>query len=247
MCLVDPPDYNLTFVRWHPDLLVVTWTGKAAKCHILDEPLKTRHIKGIARQYTNAGSPVLFIVHVELLPALDETTVPPQWLRAVHALTDGRIYAYSLHGGDPHLYEMHFEPTPAGDRFKLVFGAEVTVGDIRFNRITVKERFIKGDWLITVIGDGRYWENGTRRAPFTERSRRWKPGHTPKADTRLVRCYRLLGVEPGTRRKEVKAAYRRMARKFHPDTSDLEREEAEIKFKELTDAYNTINEANGWD
>ena len=39
MCLVDPPDRNLTFVRWHPDLLVVTWTGKAAKCHILDEPL----------------------------------------------------------------------------------------------------------------------------------------------------------------------------------------------------------------
>ncbi len=247
LCLVDPPDHNLTFVRWHPDLVVYTWTGKAAKCHVISEPPKTRHIRDIARQYTEAGSPVLFVVDLSLLPHLNEVTKPSQWLRAIHALTDGRIYAYSLYGDEPRLYSLHLTPQPIADHFKLVFDSEVTIGDIRFNRIRVRERFIKGNWLIMVLGDGRYWQDGTKRAPFTEEGRRWEPGFTPRADSELVRSYELLGIEPGTKRQVVKAAYRKRAKELHPDTSPLPREEAEQKFRELNKAYDVINDANGWE
>ncbi len=35
---------------------------------------------------------------------------------------------------------------------------------------------------------------------------------------KLEECYRSLGLNPGASREQVKAAYRMLARKFHPDT-----------------------------
>jgi hypothetical protein len=60
--------------------------------------------------------------------------------------------------------------------------------------------------------------------------------------------YRLLGVTPRASRKEVKSAYRRLAKEWHPDRfqqrSEKERILAEEKFKTLTAAYRRI--AGGW-
>lgn len=60
--------------------------------------------------------------------------------------------------------------------------------------------------------------------------------------------YRLLGVSPRASRQEVKSAYRRLAKEWHPDRfqqrSRKERVLAEEKFKMLTAAYRRI--AGGW-
>jgi len=53
----------------------------------------------------------------------------------------------------------------------------------------------------------------------------------------FIDYYKILGVLKTATEKEIKAAYRKLARKFHPDLNPDNRE-AEIKFKE-------INEANG--
>jgi hypothetical protein len=60
--------------------------------------------------------------------------------------------------------------------------------------------------------------------------------------------YSLLGVSSSASRREVKAAYRRLAKEWHPDRfhqrSLTDREAAEEKFKALTSAYRRI--AGGW-
>lgn len=52
--------------------------------------------------------------------------------------------------------------------------------------------------------------------------------------------YSTLGVEPGAGEAELKAAYRRLARKYHPDVS--KEPGAEEKFKAVNEAYEVLRD-----
>lgn len=56
----------------------------------------------------------------------------------------------------------------------------------------------------------------------------------------LVNCYHVLGVEPGAPFTQVKAAYRRLARHYHPDVNPDNVEWANQRFIEVTEAYQFI-------
>ena len=53
--------------------------------------------------------------------------------------------------------------------------------------------------------------------------------------------YRVLGVSKKASAKEIKAAYRRLARKHHPDVNPGSRE-AEARFKEINEAYEVLSD-----
>ncbi|KAK9814465.1 hypothetical protein WJX72_006418 [[Myrmecia] bisecta] len=60
--------------------------------------------------------------------------------------------------------------------------------------------------------------------------------------------YSLLGVGPSVSEEEISSAYRRLARKFHPDklpatASDAERTEAQEHFKTLSQAAATLRDS----
>ncbi|MFO8237502.1 MAG: DnaJ domain-containing protein, partial [Prochlorococcaceae cyanobacterium] len=52
--------------------------------------------------------------------------------------------------------------------------------------------------------------------------------------------YESLGVERGASEEEIKKAYRRLARQYHPDIS--KEEGAEARFKEISEAYQTLSD-----
>ncbi|MCC8363450.1 DnaJ domain-containing protein [Lysobacter sp. A6] len=52
--------------------------------------------------------------------------------------------------------------------------------------------------------------------------------------------YQILGVEPGAGDSEIKTAYRRLARKYHPDVS--KEPGAEDKFKGVNEAYEALRD-----
>ena len=52
--------------------------------------------------------------------------------------------------------------------------------------------------------------------------------------------YKILGVERDAKEAEIKSAYRRLARKYHPDVS--KEANAEDKFKELGEAYEVLKD-----
>jgi len=52
--------------------------------------------------------------------------------------------------------------------------------------------------------------------------------------------YKILGVERDAKEAEIKTAYRRLARKFHPDVS--KEPDAEEKFKEVSEAYDVLKD-----
>jgi hypothetical protein len=57
----------------------------------------------------------------------------------------------------------------------------------------------------------------------------------------LTDLYRVLQVDPSADAEVVEAAYRRLARKFHPDVSA--RADAEARIRELNSAYEVLGDA----
>jgi curved DNA-binding protein CbpA len=58
----------------------------------------------------------------------------------------------------------------------------------------------------------------------------------------LADCYRLLGLRKGASYEEIKASYRRLARKYHPDVNPGNPQQAQEKFIQLTEAYRQLIE-----
>jgi molecular chaperone DnaJ len=54
--------------------------------------------------------------------------------------------------------------------------------------------------------------------------------------------YAILGVDRGASKEEIKHAYRRLAKKHHPDLNKENQKEAEEKFKEVSEAYEVLSD-----
>lgn len=54
--------------------------------------------------------------------------------------------------------------------------------------------------------------------------------------------YTLLGVSEDASVKEIKSAFKRLAKKYHPDVSKLDKKEAEEAFKKIAAAYDVLSD-----
>ncbi|MFN2459268.1 MAG: DnaJ C-terminal domain-containing protein [Candidatus Velthaea sp.] len=54
--------------------------------------------------------------------------------------------------------------------------------------------------------------------------------------------YDILGVPKAAAEKDIKSAYRKLARKWHPDANPTNQKQAEEKFKDITEAYEVLGD-----
>lgn len=55
--------------------------------------------------------------------------------------------------------------------------------------------------------------------------------------------YKVLGVAKGAAEKDIKSAYRKLARKWHPDANPSNQKAAEERFKEISEAYEVLGDS----
>jgi len=55
--------------------------------------------------------------------------------------------------------------------------------------------------------------------------------------------YKVLGVPKTAAEKDIKSAYRKLARKWHPDANPTNQKESEERFKEISEAYEVLGDA----
>src|SRR5580704_6733305 len=56
-------------------------------------------------------------------------------------------------------------------------------------------------------------------------------------------CYEVLGVARDATGDQVKSAYRKAAMQFHPDRNPHDKHAAEDKFREASEAYSILSDA----
>lgn len=59
---------------------------------------------------------------------------------------------------------------------------------------------------------------------------------------RKIDYYRILGISEQADEEQIKQAYRKLAKKYHPDLNP-NNPEAEAKFKDVVEAYETLGDA----
>mgnify|MGYP001328579729 CR=1 FL=1 len=250
-------------------LIVVTWTGTLIHVYLLDEPVRVRNLKRILGDATRIGIGVLFIVDAALVPADGALTTPDDGLQALHALYRDKIYTYRQTADGYKIGQVHFRPLGRGSEQEAWYGPDVEIRHLPSFRVWVKQpQALRGDWLVANFGTEAFWKQPdyiTGRSAFRQQTARghtqyytWSnsswtdtPGQgfrTPVErlpQSELDRAYDLLGLARGASDEEVKTAFRKLAREFHPDVSQLPKEEAEARFKKLYAAYRYIKTALG--
>ncbi|NWH95063.1 DNJB8 protein, partial [Aegithalos caudatus] len=58
----------------------------------------------------------------------------------------------------------------------------------------------------------------------------------------MVDYYKVLGLQKDASQDDIKKSYHKLALKWHPDKNPRNKEEAEKKFKEIVEAYETLSD-----
>ncbi|MEL6150866.1 MAG: DnaJ domain-containing protein [Chloroflexota bacterium] len=246
------------------DLIVRTWVGMSVNIYLLDGVPNLRAIKRLLQDNTRAYQASLFVLHHQLLPPDKKRLIPDDWMYALHELNSERIYTYIP--DEEGLQQVHFDYMPDGVEREVWHGGDVTFEKLRVLNVSAKTRAIRGQYMMADFGANPYWRTSEKRAErlrarfnhgpqhytWTRYDAGAMPGGADNESLRrahmseLERCCETLGVPVNASQDEVKAAFRKLAREFHPDVSDLDKDEAEARFREINVAYETIKTKKQW-
>lgn len=207
-------------------------TGEIISIHLIESSIPVYEIKATLAYNDANRIHTLFLLWCDmLLPPEGDVVEEQDWEIALTALYGERIYAYDIYGGEIFIFPVHYD-------------RHGQYRHIRYGK-TVGMRQLFGGMVETPVNlvRGRH-----RVAGFAERTHQHHHQHTAHDSTgaetasgMLAAAYALLGVPLDAEVEDVKTAFRRIARKIHPDVNRAS--DATRQMQELNEAYRRIMDA----
>jgi hypothetical protein len=155
----------------YADLAVLCWSGSKIHIYMIDQPTSPRAIRRALNENKGMGVNTMFLVDVRILPPDDSRVRPKDWMTALHALNNDRIYAYQVTENGPEIIQVHLEDVQGSDENKVWYGPKIDFSRLRYFRRTYKLRSIKGDWRIADFSSPAFWKNHDYRAARAQHER----------------------------------------------------------------------------
>ncbi|GAB4515983.1 MAG: hypothetical protein OHK0046_20390 [Anaerolineae bacterium] len=200
--------------------------GKSLMIHLIDSSIPLYEIKHTLNANTAAGHYTLFILWCDMLLPDDGNRVRLRdWQQGIMALYGGCIYAYKIYMEKLYVFPVYFDAY--GVEHIVRYGDPLDVGGLRCEAVKVAMHGLSGMWYIASF-------TGDPEAYHRQRAER---AGTPLRGA-LLEYYLLLDLAPGVDRPAIKAAYRQLARRYHPDVNASQ--EAHERMQAINQAYAVI-------
>ena len=240
-------DLTLTSRSHEPDIIVETWMNSRLFVYIFDTAPKPRLIKSILKQNTKASIGTLFFVDAAILPGEGYCGRLRDWQDDLRVMNMGAVFAFSVAEASMRLIQVNLEETTQRNKF-IVWH---TI-DFPFDAVSVRWREyqtnIRGRWYIGDISSASFKRRISEeraRQRFHYRSKQTQPLDSTRSEP-ISAAYLALEIEVGAGQEAVKEAFRNLARRYHPDVSEHEKDEAEKRFREVQSAYDRIKSHRRW-
>jgi len=189
--------------------------------YLIETPITIYEIMGIVAANTAVGAYSLFILWCDLLLPVHGTRYRPNdWMAALMALHGDKIYAFDAYYGDEfYIFPVYFEGT--GAERLIRHGGAIDATQLVGATVQIESPLMAGTWRMANFEPGED-----------------TPQHVPTVVSALTVYFRRLGIAATTDREAIKGAYRRLARKFHPDLNTTA--EATERMQAINEAYERI-------
>ena len=238
---------TLTARNHEPDVVVETWMNSRLFVYICQRAPKSRLIKSVLKQNSKSSIGSLFLVDAALLPADGYCGRLREWQDDLRVMNMGAIFAFSEVEKRLRLFQVNMDETTQRNLF-IVWHTL----DFPFEAVAVRRREyqtnIRGSWYVGDIASASFKRRISEeraRQRFHYRTRGTSPLE-PAQPEQISAAYLALEIEVGAGQEAVKEAFRNLARKYHPDVSAHEKDEAEKRFKEVQSAYDRIKSHRRW-
>ena len=192
-------------------------SGDHVSLHLIESELALYEAEQILRANGGRGVYTLFVFWRDLLlPDHGHIFQMDRWLAAWAGLYGDKVYGYDVNGPDIYLFPVHFDPL--GTQWVTRFGLTVDLARLVAREVHAAGP-LPGVWRVAAF-DG----DEVASAAAVPRT--------------VEDCYALLGLEAGASRALVKRAYRRLARRLHPDVNPAA--DAHQQMQALNDAYRLL-------
>lgn len=240
-------DLSLNPRNHEPDIIVETWMNSRLFVYIFDKAPKPRMIKSVLKQNTKASIGSLFLVDAALLPGDGYCGRLRDWQDDLRVLNMGAIIAFAEVDGHLRLIQINIDETTRRKEFIVWHTVDFPLDAVSVRRRDYQTN-IRGSWCIGDIASASFKrrisaERARQRLHYRTRQRRPLEAARPE---QISAAYLALEIEVGAGQEAVKEAFRNLARKYHPDVSNHEKEEAEKRFKEVQSAYDRIKTHRRW-
>jgi len=240
-------DLTLTSRSHEPDIIIETWMNSRLFVYIFAAAPKPRLIKSILKQNTNASVGTQFFVDATLLPGDGYCGRLRDWQDDLRVMNMGAVFAFARTEAGIRLIQVNLEETTQRNQFIVWHTIEFPFDAVSV-RLREYQTNIRGRWYIGDIASASFKRRISEeraRQRFHYRSKQTQPLDSAQSEP-ISAAYLALEIEVGAGQDAVKEAFRNLARKYHPDVSEHEKDEAEKRFREVQSSYDRIKSHRRW-